>query len=359
MNIAVICSTPYQTMDAINLITNDLSYKNNKIDLYYRNFNQYSNEALHNIANLRLFDNIYEYDIVQKKEIFKYIYNVACQILDSKKFIKLLVKQKLELDIKKYDIITVTSGTEFEIAMTRVFPCANTIAYDDGLGSYVGDIVHNQTLNWFWKRFRDTSKIKPICLYVNNVDFCESTISDNHKPLRKIQDNLETLKYIDYIFNYKFQNIYRKKKYIYLTQPMKEIAFDYNKVQDDILNTIAVYKNNLIIRYHPRDIRSDYGNIEADNINTLWELICNNEINDNHVLISVCSTAQIMPKLMFNKEPYLIFTYKMYPEYKNQLIVGSFNKTIENLRKVYKNKDKIIIPNNIIEFEQVLDLLSK
>ena len=87
-----------------------------------------------------------------------------------------------------------------------------------------------------------------------------------------------------------------------------------------------------------------------DNNNFPWELICSKEINDNTVLIGVFSTAQFSPKELYNIEPYIIFLYKIIKP------VGIDIKAIDEmtalLKNTYRNKTKIIIPNNIDEFIQ-------
>ena len=353
MKIAIICATPYQTFNALNLIINEFSDSNNEIDLYYRNFNKVSESILANIKKENLVGHIYEYDIVEKGFNFKYLYNVLVQVISTKKYLELLLKTKKTLN-NKYDLITITSGTEFEIAFTKFYYKASTIAYDDGLGSYVGDIIHHQNLNFFWKIVRNTKHIHPICLYINNKEFCSSTISNIYIqfPQYPFKDKKKN-KIINNIFNYS-NELKPNNRIIYLTQPLTEIRKNYDK-NNQIEKIIFKNSKNITIRAHPRDkIKRINQNINISKTN-LWELVCANEVNKNHILISYCSTAQIIPKIMFNKEPYLIFLYKLiYEELSNELKI-KFNSIVNKVINAYSEKNKIIIPENQQELIKIIN----
>ena len=355
MNIAIICSTPFQTFNAINLVINEFERKEYKVDLYYRNFDNNSDEILNKIKKARLFDNIYSFDFIYKKNLIKYIMNVFYQIFYPEKYINLVLKDKEDLTKKSYDLITVTSGTEFEVAMTRLFPNARTIAYDDGIGSYVGDIIHDQCLNWFWLLVRSTKHINPECLYINNISFCESKISTKYINLKRYQDCNEIYKRnINQIFSYNKYSLYRSKTIVYLTQPMQEFSSNVDALEFELQQVLLKYSSDTIIRKHPRDSVQANTQITIDKSNLLWELICAKELHEKHVLISVCSTAQMTPKLMFNKEPYLIFTYKIFIKKINNRDLKVIESIVNKICDLYINKEKVLIPKSISEFQECL-----
>lgn len=356
MKIAIICATPYQTFNALNLIMNIFSDKNNKIDLYYRNFNKVSAGILENIKKENLVEHIYEYNIVEKRLNFIYLYNVLMQVISTKKYLELLLKNKESLK-NKYDLITVTSGTEFEIAFTKFYAMASTIAYDDGLGSYVGDIIHHQNLNFFWRIIRNSQHIQPICLYINNKEFCDSTISNSYIqfPRYPFKDK-EKNKIIGNVFDYS-NELKSNNRIIYLTQPLTEISRNIYDKNNEIEKIIFKNRRNITIRIHPRDkIKRTNQNINISKAN-LWELVCANEVNKNHILISYCSTAQIIPKIMFNKEPYIIFLYKLIYKELSDKLKTKFNSIVDKVTDIYNEKNKVIIPKSQQELIEIINKL--
>ncbi|RGR73078.1 hypothetical protein DWY25_10990 [Holdemania filiformis] len=352
MKYAICCATPYQTLNAINLLCNHLS-ESDEIDLYFRNFTEETNAILSKIREYNIVINIFEYNLKNKNKIISYLFNDFLQASFPALFIRSIVKDKWVKSNKNYDYITITSGTELEVALTRVFKNAKTIAYDDGLGSYTGDIVHDHKLNLIWRILgRTTKNISPEVLYVNNKEFCECSLSLRKEKLIRINEANENYQnMISDIFNYKKEHgdKYNKKKFVYLTQPLEELFVKPTECKKSIENCLNNFYDKGIIRLHPRDCAESFSMFEIDASSTLWELICNMAITDDHVLISSCSTAQLIPKLMYGKEPWIIFTYKLFNPKDKTVIDKRFKPIVDKIKRVYQNKGKIIIPESEAE----------
>ncbi len=358
MRIAIIAATPFQIFNAINLSYNIIGNQERK-DLFYRNFTPYTNEIFIRLQKTQLFSHIYEFNLVSKSNSIKYYINDFVQATQPSKFIQELLKEDIDLSEKKYDYITITSGTEFETAMTRIFPDAKTIAYDDGLGSYIGDIVHDQKLNFIWRILgRRTNRIKPECLYVNNTRFCESRLAKSIKSLCPINEWTKEYKnMLSFIFGMPDENVYQNRKIIYLGQPLNEIESGLDETNTFIEKVLSSYNNQILYRKHPRQSQENINSFYMDTTECIWELICENYITDNHILISLCSSTQIMPKVLFNKEPWLIFTYKIF-NYKNKTIYENrFLPIIEKIKKEYKLKYKVLEPESLEQLENALNII--
>ena len=63
------------------------------------------------------------------------------------------------------------------------------------------------------------------------------------------------------------------------------------------------------------------------------------------------STALFTPKMLYNKEPYLIFLYKILG-----IELFNANKLIRNLKSTYSNPEKIMLVENI---EELFEIVSK
>lgn len=74
---------------------------------------------------------------------------------------------------------------------------------------------------------------------------------------------------------------------------------------------------------------------------------------DQKVLVSCISSAAINPKFMFGEEPYVIFTYRLYNDYKTHPIPGD-DWIAEALMDAYSDKSRVMIPNSMEELKQML-----
>ncbi|MBR1443323.1 MAG: hypothetical protein IJ583_07305 [Firmicutes bacterium] len=355
----LVADTPFQLLNIINFRLNTI--KNESADLFI-NESGVMQKFANRVIIAEIFENVYTYKRRSKsKKIIYYLYDLKQAALP-RYFIDELTSNKFKFNEKDYKFITVTSGHDVEMALVRCFPKAIHIAIDDGLGSYFGDIIHNHKLSFVWKIFgRNMKKIKPICLYVNNAGICESTMCDDVSDLSSLRTSSDDFKsIIRNIFFDECENLYAKYPIIFLTQPLSEIKKSDKCIQlyEEIIKlTKNKLGKNIIIRIHPRDNQDPqiYGNIPIDLSSSLWELICANHIESNYILMSVCSSSQIMPKIIYNNEPNIIFLYQIFKEYIKDDVYIRFNNIFNLIKNYYLNKEKIYLPNNIEEFVSIME----
>lgn len=162
------------------------------------------------------------------------------------------------------------------------------------------------------------------------------------------------------LFRYRGE-LNKYKKYIYFGQTL---SIDYNnRVFADIekkcfkLYKKCRLKKQLTIKAHPRNKASYH--LGFKNLHTMapWECVVA-ELPDieNRVLVSTSSTCLVTPKLLFNKEPYIICTAKLFEnELRNVVIKDDYYERLiaffENVRNIYIRKEKFFIPNNLDELE--------
>ena len=102
MKYAICCATPYQTLNAINLLCNHLS-ESDEIDLYFRNFTEETNAILSKIREYNIVINIFEYNLKNKNKIISYLFNDFLQASFPALFIRSIVKDKWVKSNKNYD----------------------------------------------------------------------------------------------------------------------------------------------------------------------------------------------------------------------------------------------------------------
>ena len=77
---------------------------------------------------------------------------------------------------------------------------------------------------------------------------------------------------------------------------------------------------------------------------------------DRKLLVSCISSASINPKFMFGEEPYEIFTYRLYEDYRAHPIAGN-DWIAEALKDSYKEKSRIMVPNSMEELREMLAVI--
>ena len=87
-----------------------------------------------------------------------------------------------------------------------------------------------------------------------------------------------------------------------------------------------------------------------DTTNNMWEMECAKQITESHILIGCFSTAQFTPKLIFNVEPTIVFTYKLY---KNMSV--DVEQTVERLREIYTNPEKVVVLDSLSELQKLVE----
>ena len=127
-----------------------------------------------------------------------------------------------------------------------------------------------------------------------------------------------------------------------------------------------VNTNNVIIKTHPNNTsnRLQFAKqfediVYVDRGNQLLEYIYPNIDIENKLLITYASSSAMYVKSMFNKEPYVILTYRLFHQYHER---GDINaeKYYEDMKNLFDDKTKIYVPNTIDEYvENIREVVNK
>lgn len=353
-SLALIAETPYQLLNCINMAMG-FSNTDMSIDLYLGNRFSTFSDVLIKLRRLSdeyaFFDNIiaYSYDNVEK----------SC-VISPRKFLNQCVGEQNTDGFLQYTCLYTSVVTRMTVALLRLNPKCKLFFYDDGLGSYFGNInLYN--LSWPLKVLLAItgcySKIlKPSALYLNNVSLCDSKISTSILPLPPLDfDNSNSINICNQLFG-NIPDIYSHCRTIFLTQPFdtKNESLK-NCFAENTRNILACFKkNDYVLRLHPRD-KGNYDRMNnVDSRGVLWEYICGRVISDSNILITQFSTAAFSPKFFFDKEPYIIFTCYLYETGLFYSDINSIVKQIEKIKSIYRNPRKIFTPMNLSEFETII-----
>lgn len=76
---------------------------------------------------------------------------------------------------------------------------------------------------------------------------------------------------------------------------------------------------------------------------------------DTYILISYISTALATPKLMFDKEPYILLLYRLV---ESTVDVSSVDNYYRELKKLYTNPERVFIPETEEELMRSICLIN-
>lgn len=358
MKICLICDTPYQLLNCINIACN--LHKNDILHIYVGLQFKDSEKIVERVKDEQIFDNVYLfYPASIAKSFLRKVKNVP-EIIHPKKRIGTMLKDDNVLFENTYDVIYMSVPVAFAKAMIGCNEQAEVVYYDDGTGSYSGDIADG--LSSFYKGIyvilRHSMKfLYPSKLYVNNKELCKSTTAPVIKQLPKLQDMDETFwGVIKRVFAYKEEELYDKHKFVYLMQPYEEKNTEkYDELEKEIESIICQTNENCIVRVHPRQKDKRISGMHMDTSGNMWELLCADKITDEHILLGICSTAQIVPKMLFDKEPYLIFIYHLFGDVYTAEKIKAWDEIVKSIRGVYSKPDKIYVPESMEALKEYLE----
>lgn len=349
------CSTQYQLLNILNFVYNDIesSKKSSYLHIVTNKRNKCSFEQIRKeILKYDLFIEIYLIDDLEYNEVaylrkFNTFRSFMTEILSCK---------KKELH-NESDILVIPCATFiFEIIANRINP--STIYFiDDGIGSYFGNIkLKTMTKSHLFLSRLLRKELIVSKLYINNKKKCSSTVCREICELPNM-DNIDFLGIVEKIFGIHSINIYFTNKFVFLDQPLCEIGKGLDEQKEAILNNIQfTVNNNILFRKHPRSkLETANKMLLIDDTMNLWEFVNLKYIRNDTVLIGIFSTALFTPKLLFDLEPIIVFTFLLYPfesKFKSQLLSSA-----KNLKEGYVDKKKIFIPETEEDLMNILSIL--
>lgn len=362
MKRAFICYSPFQLFNILNLVVNSTEENN---DLYLVDKCNGSDKLIERLREQQWFKHIFTVnDDLRKQEdttIMWYIKLMYYNLMPKRTILRNLHDKKFENKYKNYDEIYASVGDHFVACMLKKNPKAKFIMFEDGYGSYSGNIL-NSKVGWKFMMFSKifhcgSCVLKPNKLLINNVKMCKSTMTKNIESLPAI--NKSTLDKIDKIFGNAQINYNGNKPIVWLTQP-NEGFLERDEISHRIAKILLEQNLNIIVRLHPREKEAQlYKEYEIDKGNIMWELYVATADIENKILISSYSSAVFTPKILFDKEPILIFLFNLYDDDLTNKQKNNINQMISDLKNEYVHKERIIVAKDFNSLEKVvLDALN-
>lgn len=356
-----ICSSNYQLLNAIMivreykltadiLITRESIWRECNVDVLHKN---------------RIFMNIYKWTFLLEELGDENVKNIYDKIkIQLKKFITYLNKRKIGDSIpnkdKRYSIVHlayVDSITLWVYAFFKKTSNAQLSLFEDGTYTY-GCLAVTKT------RLR---RIAEKLLYKNaKIEDCRQIYVKHPDRIHFIGNNIKIFKINNKTSNEIIENVilplYNVSADMLRCFKAKVLIFDQNietwevkKRQKEIAKIASdIFANsNVLIKLHPSSRDTDYDlDINIFRERVPFEIIMAYEQMDNKVLISIFSTACMSPKFDCDYEPYVIFTYRLFANFK---IDNNYLVQIQQLKDSYRDKRRVMVPKTLEELRAMLE----
>ena len=355
--IAIFCETPYQLLNALNLV-----------------YSEFREECVLYVmkdmfkSNVRFDINVKNKGYIKSvKEVRRDTYKISFFSRALSKLYGIVAGHKKRI-IRRH-ITNVNLKERYDKFICIKYSFAASLVYDymkekpevyqveEGIGEYLllNDFDYADNKNNICNHVK--------CKYISEPRLYPRADKFNLKKSPYLSTDMEFTDLLENIFHYR-KELPLYKRYIYFGQAF---AQDYENPEFENIegNCFKIFAeildyDDLSIKKHPRntsDICDEFGSIH-----TLapWEC-CINELDDieNRVIISISSTALITPKLMCDKEPYLIVLAKLYAKelkkiYTERNYYDKLIELFEQVKVLYRDSNKVFIPESMDELKTIL-----
>lgn len=355
------CNSPYQLFNIINL---NWQRKNNG----FENITDYDADII--ISNS--FSSSKElYEILKQDDMFSNV--ILCNRLHNRNklhkvstfldfvFPNRYILKTTEIDPKnfnnKYDCLCMPKVSSMMLAIWTKNSKARIDLIDEGFGTYRGGkrmTYEKSSHQWIYETINDGKKL---------VDSFERIYVNN--PLLYLDDDLDKLVEIPKIDNTCLNKIKSLFSDILIKECNSHIFWIGQYIKDNVNNVTGESLKEVIDKVvyipHPR-LNARLHSIIDDSFkeldtNKFWELNLS-KIDDieNKCFISMHSTAMFSPKLIYDKEPYLILTYHMIEDPFERQGCEFINDIINRFVSLYRNPEKIMLPKNKEELDECINI---
>lgn len=351
----IVCSTPYQIFTAINMKVSGVI--SSPCDMLILSYFSDADSIAHNIQSEGLFRKVKVSDT--KKYLDKCLNQRYMRYLwNSFYYIRYKSFTKKYGFLQPYDRVYYSFVDPSVVIMSRYYSKVNSdvkyIGYEDGLSDYYNSQNHFMPRWAKWFKINDTVyKKKTVYLYSPSI----APASNGEYEIVKLPSpgkNKRLRRILNRVFQY-YPETHIQQKILYFDQlPHARVGAEdeFNMRVAETLSRICADK--CLVKIHPRRTNNFYKTEGIDCFpyqSVPFELCCMDMDIDDKIFITNISSACFMPKLIFNKEPFIIFLFNINHDADMDLDVQNF---IKRFIASYKTPGKIFLVNSLEEMETVL-----
>jgi len=151
-------------------------------------------------------------------------------------------------------------------------------------------------------------------------------------------------------------------RFIYLQQPFEIFtSIDSRFYEEPIIDILvaSIPGDDLVAKLHPSAETFDYKINKVQNQCIAEVLPLCIDISEK-VLITGASTSAITPKLLYDEEPIIIFTYYLLEPiarsfFKDEATIKNTKSFLEGIKRLYRNPERVMIPKSLEELRTSIE----
>ena len=349
------CNSPYQLFNIINLnwhrkYNSFENIKNYESELIILNAFGKAEEMVEILNKDEMFSKVMISNRF-KNEGFTHKLSSLLDVIFPSRFIYKSIESKKCIKRNYYDVLCMPKVSKLTLSFWLLNKKSHIELYEEGFGTFCGSqhMCHEKGNHQKLYSFLNNGRQLGECferLYLNekilylkeDVEKLVTIPKIDNKCLTRIQSLFK-----DVLFNDRNKKIYWMGQYI------------NDNVHNITKNCLVKYQSEVLYCPHPRFKKERIKEFENFDNNNFWELNISKIKNINDVcIITIHSTAALSPKLLYDKEPYVIFTINMAEDRYSMDNIMTYEQ-IERFRSTYTNPEKVMTPNNEEELKECLE----
>lgn len=350
MRTAIVCWRPYQLFNAMRFVLWKRTCNTDSFDLYIVDIPAV-HDYIERIKEEDCFSNVYVLTEKKGNSVINRVTRVLGFLFPKKMFLKHLCSTE-NVDIQ-YDRVIATGWHHLFVDLCEINSNAEVVLLEDGTITYIGD-ERKQPYNYKkYKLLYSITKKGPLsidvsALYVNNLSLlsCEYEYSVFNMP----EIDEKTFESLARVFAFYKPEFYTGKNIVFLTQPLSMQFVNHEVNNKRLIEIIQAKRHDVIVRKHPAEVE-EVLDVKHDNSKCSWELLAK-YIDEDWTLIGVFSSAQLVPCILYNACPRLIFVHRLVLLH-NTSRYQEIDAFIADFSTKYKGE--IYVPNSLEELEAYLD----
>ena len=348
MKIAFVCWRPLEVFTTINIV---MSEKLHNVDIYVQ-ASPYLTVYKDGLEKIGLFAKIVWFRDYDYKSKYIHIQSRMGYMFPS---FELTHQTDSYIPVNDYDVIYSSGWNHFFIALANYNKQAKIAIFEDGTGAYF-------PTNYLTRINRSKLEQKILSLFGRGILSVRIDVIKVYLPelidfdvggaiVQAITTPSSEVLEIEKVVFGTVQNLYSDAELIYMESDEKK--YD----PEIIFQCLSSYQEHVVIRSHPASTRdlNQYALVLDRSYKSTWELIAGESICESNILVGYCSTAQLIPYILYKKRPYLVYTYGIFC--KDELHKNDIRAFINKFKKFYNNR--IFEPETIEDFCEVIHTLLK
>lgn len=219
---------------------------------------------------------------------------------------------------------------------------------EEGWECYDEKFYELTKLDYIFRKYivRGNTHFFGMTIHSYSLDLYDSINPNKKMEVLQIEKNNQSVtEILKKVFSYiQIEDLSSYDSIVFDTVRKEEFVNDGSEKYNAVVNEVLKDKDNnsVIVKPHPRDKNKHFDYKYFKTYGFPFEILCLYCDFNNYTFINNFSSAVFTPKLLFDQEPTIVFSYKLLEENMNH-VEGDKSLIIENFRNLYRDSSKIVV----------------